>query len=33
VRDLIWGTFAARTSSFTELQSCLQTRHNQLIIV
>jgi hypothetical protein len=33
VRDLIWGTFAARTSSFSELQSCLQTRHNQLIIV
>jgi hypothetical protein len=33
VRDLIWGTFAARTSTFSELQSCLQTRHNQLIIV
>ena len=33
VRDLIWGTFAARNSTFSELQSCLQTRHNQLIIV
>jgi hypothetical protein len=33
VRDLIWGTFAARSSTFSELQSCLQTRHNQLIIV
>jgi hypothetical protein len=33
VRDLIWGTFVARNSTFSELQSCLQTRHNQLIIV
>jgi hypothetical protein len=33
VRDLIWGTFVARNSTFSELPSCLQTRHNQLIIV
>jgi hypothetical protein len=33
VRDLIWGTFVARSSTFSELPSCLQTRHNQLIIV
>jgi len=33
VRDLIWGTFVARNSTFSELQSCLQTRHNQLISV
>jgi hypothetical protein len=33
VRDLIWGTFVSRNSTFSELPSCLQTRHNQLIIV
>jgi hypothetical protein len=33
VRDLIWDTFVARSSTFSELPSCLQTRHNQLISV
>jgi hypothetical protein len=31
VRDMIWDTFVARTSTFSELPGCLQTRHNELI--
>jgi hypothetical protein len=31
VRDMIWDTFVARTSTFSEIPGCLQTRHNELI--
>jgi hypothetical protein len=31
VRDMIWDTFVARNSTFSELPGCLQTRHNELI--
>jgi hypothetical protein len=31
VRDMIWDTFVARPSTFSELPGCLQTRHNELI--
>jgi hypothetical protein len=28
---MIWDTFVARTSTFSEIPGCLQTRHNELI--
>ena len=31
VRDMIWDTFVARPSTYSELPGCLQTRHNELI--
>ena len=31
VRDMIWDTFVARNSTYSELPGCLQTRHNELI--
>jgi hypothetical protein len=31
VSDMIWETFIARTSTFSELPDCLRTRHNEII--